>query len=48
MTLWHVDSAAVLKCNGYELESLLAGHLVKDSVPYTGGGAWNVNTGQMQ
>ena len=30
--LWHTDSAAALKCNGYRLESLLARHLDKDSV----------------
>ena len=30
--LWQVDSAAALKCNGYGLESSLAGHLDKGSV----------------
>ena len=34
MTLWCMDSAAALKCNGYRLESLLAGNL--DKVVYTG------------
>ena len=29
--LWQVDSAAALKCNGYRLESLSAGHLDKGS-----------------
>ena len=32
VTLWCVDSAAALKCNGYGLESWLAGHLNKGSV----------------
>ena len=32
VTLWFVDSAAALKCNGYGLKSLLAGHLEKGSV----------------
>ena len=30
MTPWHKDSAPVLKCSGYGLESWLAGHLEKD------------------
>ena len=34
--LWHVDSAATLKCNVYRLEPLLAGHLDKDSVHWRG------------
>ena len=29
MKLWHMDSAAALKCNGYGLESSLAEHLEK-------------------
>ena len=29
VTLWRVDGAAALKCNGYRLESSLAGHLDK-------------------
>ena len=32
VTLWCMDGGAALKCNGYGLESLLAGHLVKGSV----------------
>ena len=32
VTLWHVDSAPALKCNGYKLKSWLAGHLEKGSV----------------
>ena len=32
VVLWHVDSAAALKCNDYSLESLLAGHLDKGNV----------------
>ena len=31
MTLRPMDSAAALKCNGYGLESWLAGHLHKGS-----------------
>ena len=30
--MWCVDSEAAFKCNGYRLESLLAGHLNKGSV----------------
>ena len=29
VTLWHVDSAPALKCNGYKIESWLAGHLTR-------------------
>ena len=29
VTLWCMDSAATLKCNGYGLESWLAGHVEK-------------------
>ena len=29
VTLWFMDSAADLKCNGYGLNSLLAGHLTR-------------------
>ena len=36
VTLWHMDSAPALKCNGYGLESWLAGHLEK--AMYTEGG----------
>ena len=32
VTLWCVDSATALKCNGSELEALLAGHFAKGSV----------------
>ena len=35
--LWHVNSATALKCNGYGMESLLAQHLDKGSVPWRGG-----------
>ena len=35
--LWHVESAPALKCNGYGLESWLAGHLEKDSVHWREG-----------
>ena len=32
VTLWRIDSAPALKCNDYQLESWLAGHLKKGSV----------------
>ena len=32
VTLWPMDSAAALKCGGYEFKSLLARHLEKGSV----------------
>ena len=32
--LWHMDSAPALKCNGYKLESWLAGDLEKGSVDW--------------
>ena len=32
LMLWYVDGAPVLKCNGYGLESWLAGQLEKGSV----------------
>ena len=41
VTLWHVDNAGVLKCNGYGLESLLEGHLDKVGVHWRE--AWYVN-----
>ena len=37
---WHVDNAGALHCNGFGLESLLAGHFDKDSVHWRG--AWYV------
>ena len=36
VTLWHVDSAPVLKCYGCGLESWLGGHLEKGSVRWRG------------
>ena len=36
VTMWCVDGAATLKCNGYELESLLVGHLDNGSVHWRG------------
>ena len=39
--LWHMDSAAASKCNGYEYEFLLAGHLDKSSIDWRG--SWQVN-----
>ena len=41
VTLWCMDSAAALKCNGYKLKSLLPSTLTK--VVYIGGEAWYVN-----
>ena len=38
VTLWHVDSAAALKCNGYGLELLLAGYFEKGGVHWRGPG----------
>ena len=35
VTLWRVDRAAAIKCNGYRLESSLAGHLDKCCVQCT-------------
>ena len=35
--LWHVDSAPALKCNGYGLESWLAGHLDKSIIHWREG-----------
>ena len=34
--VWHMDSAAAVKCIGYRLESLLAGHFNKGSVYWRG------------
>ena len=34
--LWREDSAPALKCNVYELESWLPGHLEKDNVQWRG------------
>ena len=39
--LLHVDSAAALKCNGYDLKSLLAEHLRQWQCTLLG--AWYVN-----
>ena len=36
--LWHADSTVALKCNGYGLESWLAGHLEKGCVHWRGPG----------
>ena len=36
VTLWSMDSAAALKCNGCDLESWLDVHLDRGSVQYTG------------
>ena len=36
VTLWCVDSAAALKCNGCRMESSVAGHLKKSSVHQRG------------
>ena len=35
-----MDSAAAFKCDGYRLESLLAGHIDKVSVHLRGGSMW--------
>ena len=36
VTLWRVGGAPALKCNGYGLESWLAGRLEKGSVHWSG------------
>ena len=36
VTLWRVEGAAALKCNGYRLESPLAEHLDKGIVKWRG------------